>query len=179
MSSGVSQDPTTGELEVLAVLWSEQESKGDQDCAMRLSEIHRSVRQRREAYGETPPALTTVSTYLRSALAKQFLVEVRRTVDGKVMPLRGMRARGALSTSRSPLTAYQTRIKPKDVFTHTFEAIIESYPPGERIQALTDFAEAMGLPQQTIKEIEKLAADVLQKMNTGAEQTRAVDGGDE
>jgi hypothetical protein len=159
MSVGVPQDPTTGELDCLAVVWEAQETKGDQDCAMRLSEIHVGVCKRRAAYGETPPALTTVSTYLRSALAKQLLVEVRRTDDGTVMPLTGIRTRGALSASRSPQTAYQPRVTPSEVFKPTFEAIIHSYPPGKRHQAISDFAEAMGLPQKIIKEIEKLVAD--------------------
>jgi hypothetical protein len=159
MSDEVPQDPTTGELDCLAVLWEEQESKGDENCAMGLSEIHEGVCKRRAAYGEAPPALTTVSTYLRSALAKQLLREVRRTADGAVMPLTGIRTRGALSASRSPQTAYQARVGPSEVFRPTFEAIIHSYPPAMRIQALFDFAEAMGLSQRTIKEIEKLVAD--------------------
>jgi hypothetical protein len=159
MSTGVPQDPTTGELDCLAVLWEEQELKGDQNCALRLSEIHERVCKRRAAYGEPPPALTTVSTYLRSALAKQLLVEVRRTDDGKVMPMSGIRTRGALSASRSPQTAYQTRTDPRDVFKPTFEAIIHSYPPGKRLQALSDFAEAMGLPEKTLREIEKLVTE--------------------
>jgi predicted transcriptional regulator len=159
MSPDVPQDPTAGELDCLAVLWEAQETMGDRPCAMRLSEIHEGVCKRRESYGETAPALTTVSTYLRSALAKQLVHEVRRAEDGTVMPLVGIRTRGALSASRSPQTAYQPRVNPSEVFKPTFVAIIHSYPPGKRIQSLIDFAEAAELPQKTVKEIQKLVTD--------------------
>jgi hypothetical protein len=38
------------------------------------------------------------------------------------------------------------------------EAIIQAYAPGMRHQALVDFARAMGLPQKTIKAVERLIA---------------------
>ncbi len=159
MSAPVPQDPTAGELDCLAVLWDEQEKRGTKDCALKLSEIHQGVCKRRAEYGETPPALTTISTYLRSALGKQLLVEVRRGADGTVTPLLGVRTRGALSASRSPQTAYMTRVGPSDVFRFTFEAIVQSYPPGLRHRAIVDFAAAMDLPPETIKKIEKLVTD--------------------
>jgi predicted transcriptional regulator len=154
MLPDASQEPNTGEIDCLAVLWEARAQ--DPARVMKLSEIHEKVAQRRQEFGEPPPALTTVSTYLRSALAKRLLVETRLDDQGKATPLVAVRTRGALSSSRSPKTAYRPAYEPGEVFRSTFQAIASSYPQSKRNQALVDFARAMDLPAETVKKIEKL-----------------------
>jgi hypothetical protein len=154
------QDPSAGEMDVLAVLWEAREKdlkeNNPRAGTLKLSEIHRLIGDRRGSFGEPPSALTTVSTYLRSATAKRLLKEVRTDDLGRPSQMTGIRTRGALSSTRSPRTAYQVAHEPGVVFQSTMQAIIQSYPPGLRSQALVDFARAMGLPQKTVKEVEKL-----------------------
>jgi predicted transcriptional regulator len=157
MSLEEPQDPTPGELDCLAVLWEAREL--EQKDAMKLSEIHERVGKRRQEFGEPPPALTTVSTYLRSATSKRLLEEVRRDESGNTTPMVAIRTRGALSSSRSPRTAYKVSHEPGVVLHRTMQAIIQAYPPGKRHQALGDFARAMGLPPKTVEEIKKLVAE--------------------
>src|SRR6266404_3070976 len=64
--------PNAGELDVLAVLWRERAAGGQ---PLQLSEVHRRVSKRRTAFNETPPATTTVSTQLRSLVAKGLIQE--------------------------------------------------------------------------------------------------------
>lgn len=150
MSDENPRDPTTGELDCLAALWEAQEQGSD---ALKLSEIKNRIATRREQFGEPPPALTTVSTYLRSAAAKRLLDEVRLLDDGSVMPITVARSRGALSATRSPRTAYRPAFSPGAVFHRTFEAIIQAYPPGSRTEALADFARALGLSKEKVDAI--------------------------
>ena len=152
--------PSPGEIDVLAVLWEVREQDraeaNPRAGTLKLSDIYERIKIRRETFGEPPPALTTVSTYLRSATAKRLLREVRTDVEGRPAPMVAFRTRGALSATRSPRTAYQVAHEPGDVFQSTMQAIIHAYPPGQRHQALADFAKAMALPQKTIREVEKL-----------------------
>ena len=154
------QDPSAGEMDVLAVLWEarekDQKENNPRAGTLKLSEIHKLIEQRRQSFGEPPSALTTVSTYLRSATAKRLLKEVRTDDSGRPAPMAAVRTRGALSSTRSPRTAYQVAFEPGVVFRSTMQAIVQTYPLGLRHQALVDFARAMGLPQKTIKEVEKL-----------------------
>lgn len=149
------QDPTTGELDCLAVLWDARE-QGTR--ALKLSQISDKITERRKHFGEPAPALTTVSTYLRSAAAKRLLDEVRLLDDGTVMPRSGARSRGALSATRSPRTAYSPAFEPGEVFQRTFEAIIQAYPPGRREEALRDFARAFKLSEEKIAEIQAIVS---------------------
>lgn len=153
MSDNAPQDPTTGELECLAVLWLAEEQGAR---ALRLSQIRKLIEDRRERFGEPSPALTTVSSYLRGAAAKRLLDEVRLMDDGSVKPLSGVRSRGTLSAARSPRTAYRPMFDPGEVFQRTFEAIIQAYPPSRRMEALIDFAKALGLPDEKIEAIRAL-----------------------
>jgi hypothetical protein len=156
------QDPSPGEMDVLAVLWEARErdlKEGNPRAGtLKLADIHEQIKVRRQMFGEPPPALTTVSTYLRSATSKRLLRELRTDQEGRPSPLTAIRTRGALSAARSPRTAYQVAHEPGIVFRSTMQAIIQAYPPGQRAQALVDFARAMGLPQKTLKEVEKLIA---------------------
>jgi hypothetical protein len=147
-------------MDVLAVLWEAREKDMRENSpragTLKLSDIHKQIELRRQSFGEPPPALTTVSTYLRSATAKRLLREVRTDEEGRPAPVAAIRTRGALSATRSPRTAYQVAHEPGVVFQSTMRAIIQAYPTGLRHQALVDFARAMGLPQKLIKEVEKL-----------------------
>jgi hypothetical protein len=156
------QDPSAGEMDVLAVLWEARErdriDNNPRGGTLKLSEIHREIDLRRQSFGEPPAALTTVSTYLRSATAKRLLKEVRTDELGIPAQVPAVRTRGALSSTRSPRTAYQIAHEPGVVFRSTMQAIIQAYPPELRHQALVDFARAMNLPSKIIKEVEKLVA---------------------
>jgi predicted transcriptional regulator len=154
------QDPSPGEMDVLAVLWDVRQNdlkeNNPRAGTLRLSDVYERVKKRREAFGEPASALTTVSTYLRSATAKRLLKELRTDTEGRPSPMVAVRTRGALSSTRSPRTAYQVIHDPGVVFQNTMRAIIQTYPTDQQHQALVDFARAMGLSQKLIKEVEKL-----------------------
>src|SRR5207253_1576810 len=99
-----------GELDVLGVLWAEQH--GD-DQALQLSEVYRRVCERRRAFGEAEPALTTVSTHLRNLVDKQLIEETLRR-GAPPAPTRGMvRTRGGVTPpTRSPFTSYRATHAP-------------------------------------------------------------------
>src|SRR5438128_10495027 len=102
--------PGAGELDCLAVLWQAQE---DGRPALRLREIRDRVAKRRARLGEADPALTTISTHLRSLVAKGLLTEVvvRDTAQGTHTPK--TRGRGMLSpATRSPYTGYHAAFEP-------------------------------------------------------------------
>src|SRR5436190_24072535 len=104
--------PSAGEMDCLAVLWAAH-AHGEE--ALKLSEIHDRVGQRRLEFGEAPPAPTTVSTYLRSLLAKRLVQDVLKPEPGEAVaeadapatPVRTRSGRGILPPTRSPRTAYQ------------------------------------------------------------------------
>lgn len=139
------------------MLWEAGAVQGREDRALKLSDIHNRVCRRREQAGESAPAPTTVSTYLRSAAAKGLLAEVR-LVEGRVRAPGGIRTRGALSGARSPQTAYQAAHAPGAVFRRTFQAIAHTDPPDRRRDALIDFARALGLPPDIVRQLEHLVS---------------------
>lgn len=70
-----------------------------------------------------------------------------------------MRTRGLLkATTRSPLTGYRPVHSPSEVLQGTLEALASAYPESQRPRALIDFAKAIQLPDETLKELEKLLA---------------------
>jgi hypothetical protein len=130
-------DLNVGELDCLTVLWAE-------GGPLRVSEIHRKLLLRREQAGEAPPALTTISTYLRSLLDKGLLREV--TLGGSGMAY-ASGTRGMIPTTRSPKTGYEVVHAPGAILKKTFRALAEAYPPDQRHQALIDFARALDLSE--------------------------------
>jgi hypothetical protein len=151
--------PNAGELDVLAVLWQEAEGEGR---PLQLSEVFRRVCERRRRYGEPEPMLTTVSTYLRKLAVEKGLIE-------EVLPARGggsagaagppVRTRGSYQPrTRSPLTSYRARYGPAEVLRTTLYGLAEAYPPTaqRRLDALLDFAQALGLPAPTLQKITRL-----------------------
>lgn len=154
--------PSPGELDCLAVLWASPEP------ALKLSEIHRLVGERRQRYGEAPPALTTVSSQLRGLVEKGHLIEVMVREDGELVAassdLPVVRVRGAVRTrgsylapaKRSPLTGYRVACEPGQAMEQIFRDLAEAYPPGRREQALLDFARNLEFPEKTIKKLERL-----------------------
>lgn len=141
--------PSTSELDCLSVLWRGTAAPGS-SRAMRVSEIHRDVCERRRQHGETEPTLVTISTQIRSLLQKN-LVRCVVAPSGKQDTTArevNVRTRGMLSPApRSPLTAYQYALAPGEVLQTTFRAIVEAYPDDERPQALADFAQALATTQ--------------------------------
>uniref|UniRef100_A0A7C4LMU2 Uncharacterized protein n=1 Tax=Schlesneria paludicola TaxID=360056 RepID=A0A7C4LMU2_9PLAN len=91
--------------------------------AMRLSEIHREIGEYRERHRQQAPAVTTVSSTLRSALDKGLLKDVR-LVGGKVQSAPPASGRG-LVASRSPQTAYQAAVTASDVLLPQVRQLIE------------------------------------------------------
>ena len=123
---------------------------------MRLSELHRAIIRRRRSNSEPEPALTTVSTYLRSAVAKGLLQEVRISKDGKTVSKASKSDRGALALARarSPNTAYRAAMTPREVFHSTIKAIAAAYPSDERLALLADVASALEVPKQVQRQID-------------------------
>jgi hypothetical protein len=136
--------------------------------ALKLAEIHRLVGERRQRYGEAPPALTTVSSQLRGLVEKGHLIEVTLREDGEVVAassdLPVVRVRGAVRTrgsylapaKRSPLTGYRVACEPGQAMEQIFRDLAEAYPAGQRQQALLDFARSLDFPEKMLKKLEKL-----------------------
>jgi hypothetical protein len=143
---------TAGELDCLAVLWQAAENG---ITAMRLSQIRSEIIKKRQQMGEDAPALTTVSTYLRGALHKGLLEEVRLNGDDIASPTSTHSARGALRGTRSPHTAYRARVGPTEVFRGTLQAIVEVYPHAKRLLLLADVADVLDLPTKVRSEIRR------------------------
>jgi GAF domain-containing protein len=137
-------DLSPGELDCLAVLWHARE---EGIPALKLAEIHRRVIERRQRAGEAPPALTTVSTYLRTLAAKRLLQEVTVDGDGPGRPQAYPRARRLAPATRSPKTGYRVVCEPGDVLQKTFKALADAYPPSQRSRVLADFTSALQLPE--------------------------------
>jgi hypothetical protein len=137
--------PSNSELDCLVVLWTHAAGP-ESGKALRVSEIHRDVCERRRANGEPEPTVVTISSQVRSLLQKHL---VRSVVSGApdsdaVNREAAFRTRGMLSpATRSPLTAYQFLHPPGEVLQSTFSAMISAYPESERPQALVDFADAL------------------------------------
>jgi predicted transcriptional regulator len=155
--------PNAGELDVLGVLWEEQLQSGR---PLKLSEIHRRVCGRRHEHQDPEPALTTVSTHLRSLLGKGLIQEVLASMP--VSPRSPVRTRGMLTPpTRSPLTGYQALFAPGEVLFRTMRGLIASYPPQQRMDALLDFAQVLGLSDANKERLKHLVQDE-KKLRLGA-----------
>lgn len=146
-------DLSAGETDCLAVLW---EAHAGGEAALKLSEVHRRVCGRREQNREAPPALTTVSTYLRTLVTKKLLQEIV-VGDANRAVTYPPPTRGVLPTTRSPRTGYRAAHPPGEVLEETFKALVRMYPEAERWKAVVDFARAtLKLPEKKIRELEVL-----------------------
>ena len=151
-AAGKSETPNAGELDALAVLW--EETAGD-GRPLQLSEIYRRVCERRRAFEETEPALTTVSTHLRALTRKALACEVG--IDKESQPQVSASSRGAYSPpTRSPHTGYYATRAPSDVLFSTLRGLVLAYPANGRHQAVIDFARAAGISQAAIASIAKV-----------------------
>lgn len=139
----------------MAVLWKERAAEGQ---PLQLSEVHRRVSERRRAFHEAEPATTTISTQLRSLVAKGLIEEttmgqqsVGALAQGRPNPTRG----GMRPTTRSPLTSYQAIHEPGEVLRGMFTGLAEAYPPEarHRLTALLDFAGVLGLPDEVLQRV--------------------------
>jgi len=144
--------PNAGELDVLGVLWREARAG---NAPLQLAEIHRRVCRRRQTYAEPEPALTTVSTHLRNLLAKGLIEELAAT-RAPVAPAPVRTRGGYRPQTRSPLTSYRALYPPGQVLFTTFYGLAEAYPPDQRLDALLDFARALGLPDATLGRLHTL-----------------------
>lgn len=142
--------PTGAELEVMAVLWEISDHE-----ALKLSQIHQRIQQRRKEHSEPLPALTTISTILRKMVTRGLLIEVRLQ-NGQVTRVLQSERRSTLFPVKSPQTAYQVACKPKEAVSHLFRILVNSYPTSQRYAALLDVAEVLGLDQDIIRKIEKM-----------------------
>jgi predicted transcriptional regulator len=144
--------PTGAELEVLSILWALRPG----EMALKLARVHERIGKKRAAFDQPPPALTTVSTTLRNAVAKGLLREVRITPEG-VQPFVRTAARSSLISPRAaPKVAYQAAYTASEVMAQMYRDLANAYPPEQRYQAIVDMAEALALPADTIAKIKKL-----------------------
>ena len=153
MSSASINPPTPAELEILQLLWPLSDSE-----AKRLSDVHRMVVEYRQGHHQPEPAITTVSSALRSALAKGLLREVR-LVGGTAKPAPATMTRG-LVASRSPQTAYQAAVKAEEILQPQITQLIELCPEGERKALLLMLLAAFGVPEDAAKKIEVILRKV-------------------
>ncbi len=131
------ESPNPGELDVLIVLWEEMRAGGR---PLKLSDVHKRIRERRQLNYEPEPALTTVSTHLRGLLRKRLAREITVTGSGKNVP----KIRSLLTPpTRSPLTGYVAVWSPELVLRNTFRALGAIYPPAERASASVHFVQAL------------------------------------
>ncbi|MFH1264334.1 MAG: hypothetical protein ABIK89_01310 [Planctomycetota bacterium] len=148
--------PTPSELDILAALWQAVTDEGE--VALRVSDIHPLVAARRARHGESEPSQVTISSQLRGLSAKGLVEAVVAGGSGGAGS-KPVRTRGLLkATTRSPLTGYRPSYSPSEVLQGTFEALASAYPESQRSQALLDFAKAIQLPDETLKNLEKLLA---------------------
>jgi hypothetical protein len=148
--------PNAGELDVLGVLW--QEKQGE-NLPLQLSEVYRRVCERRRKYGEPEPALTTVSTHLRNLIDKKLIEEFVASRQAGSPSAAGplVRTRGGYRPpTRSPFTSYRAVYEPGQVLYTTFYGLAEAYPPEKPLNALLDFARALGLPEETLGRLVKV-----------------------
>jgi hypothetical protein len=147
---------TPSELVVLSAFW---QAKAEGLNSLRLSDAHERLSNQRKSAGETPPAITTISSSLRNLNAKGALREVRvREGVGEEMESQGERSRGIFSANtRSPHTGYQVTLDITDALEPTIKGLASLYPPDRRHELLADCARAMGLPKKIVEQIAELA----------------------
>lgn len=144
------EPPNAGELDVYSVLYAERAVGPDHP--LQLSEVFRRVCERRRRFGEVEPALTTISTHLRSLVRKKLADE---TTARSARP--SVRTRGGLTPpTRSPLTSYRARHTPGVVLHSTFRGLAETYP--DRLDALVDFGQALGLSVEALRRLAEVVA---------------------
>lgn len=144
--------PNPGELDVLGVLWAERRGS---DSPLQLSEIHRRVCERRRAFGEVGPALSTVSGHLQRLADKDLIETTARASTSPLAP--PVRVRGGYTPpSRSPLTSYRAKHTPGEVLHKEFVGLIAAYPADDRFDALLDMAKALDLPDELLLELRRL-----------------------
>ncbi len=136
-----------GEIDCLAALW---EAKAEGRSALQLKEIHRRIADRRRRSREAELAPTTVSTHLRTLVAKKLITPV--VLQGPASSAQSM-----LPPTRSPRTAYRANQEAGQVLKRHFKRLADAYPAPQRLDALADIARAFGLPEEMVSEIEKLA----------------------
>jgi len=143
--------PNAGELDVLNVLWHEQ--LGD-DRPLQLSEIHRRVCERRRLFGEPEPALTTTSSQLRSLSEKKLI-----GTESAATPRPAVRTRGGYTPpSRTSAGSYRALHGPGAVLLTTFRGLAAAYPKKQRLDVLLDFARALGVSQECLRELQAVVA---------------------
>ncbi len=144
--------PNGQELEILTLLWTQPEEK----LPLKLGQIYDLVKERRQAYGEAAPAITTISSTLRSALARGILKAIRLT-GGQKVELEPTATRSTLHASRSPQTGYKPAASPSETLTPMLEILAEAYGENGKAQALLDFAKALQFSDKTLlKKLKKL-----------------------
>jgi hypothetical protein len=144
--------PNAGELDVLHVLWREQ--LGDNQ-ALQLSEIHRRVCERRRDFGEPEPALTTTSSQLKSLSEKKLIGS--GTPSAAPRPV--VRTRGGYTpASRATASSYRALHGPGAVLLTTFRGLAAAYPEEQRLDALRDFARALGVSEECLRGLQEVVA---------------------
>jgi hypothetical protein len=144
--------PNAGELDVLNVLWRQQ--LGD-DQPLQLSEIHRRVCERRRQFGEPEPALTTTSSQLRSLSEKKLI----GGESAPATPLPAVRTRGGYTPpSRASASSYRALHGPGEVLLTTFRGLAAAYPEEQRLDALLDFAHALGVSEDCLRGLQAVVA---------------------
>jgi hypothetical protein len=144
--------PSAGELDVLNVLWSEQLGEGQ---TLQLSEIHRRVCERRRQFGEAEPALTTTSSQLKSLSEKNLI----GAGTPPASPRPAVRTRGGYTPpSRPPASNYRALHGPGDVLLTSFRGLAAAYPEEQRLDALLDFARALGVSEECLRGLQGVVA---------------------
>jgi hypothetical protein len=144
--------PTSGEIEVLAVLWATVDSEGRYK-PLRLSEIHATICERRKEHHEPLPALTTISSILRGALARGLLREMRLTKGGEAEEVEPMTVRSTLHATRSPMTAYAPACEPHQALLPLFRILTEACPTDKRVELLLELVKLLNLESADLKRL--------------------------
>jgi hypothetical protein len=106
--------------------------------ALKLAQVHDRIGKKRAAFDQPPPALTTVSTTLRNAVAKGLLREVRITPQGVQPFVRGALRTCLISPRSAPKVAYQAAYTASEVMAQMFRDLANAYPPEHKYQAFVD-----------------------------------------
>src|SRR5260370_28870849 len=104
--------------------------------------MHRRVCERRRQFGEQEPALTTTSRQLKSLSEKRLI----GTGVPTAAPRPPVRTRGGYTPpSRPSASSYRALHGPGEVLLTTFRGLAAAYPEERRLDALLDFARALGV----------------------------------
>jgi len=140
---------TPSELDLLAAFWNKD--TGTQDRPLKLADLHKAVAARRANHGEAEPAITTISTQLRSLILKGLVRDAAQPESHEG----GTRGILTPATRSSGTGGYVHTQSQAQVLADTFKGLASLYPNDQRHEAVLDFIRALELSPEQLRVITK------------------------